>query len=96
MDKLKQNPLKDDTESVLPPKKTFLTPEQMQEVWDARGMKYRVDELHQMLLDRGLAVYVDRPMFRKMVVDIFRSFLVEGDARRDPRRQPKSRFPKVY
>lgn len=90
------NEIKPNSESVLPPKKEFLSPDQIQEIWDARGMKYRVDELHQMLLDRGLAVYVDRPMFRKMVKDIFRSFLVEGDSRRDPRRQPKQRFPKVY
>lgn len=87
---------KPSAEAVLPPKKQFLTPDQIQEIWDARGMKYRVDELHQMLLDRGLVNYVDRPMFRRMIMDIFRAFLVEGDARRDPRRQPKQRFPKVY
>ena len=90
------NEPKPNAEAVLPPKKQFLTSDQVQEIWDARGMKYRVDELHQMLLDRGLVNYVDRPMFRRMVLDIFRAFLVEGDARRDPRRQPRQRFPKVY
>lgn len=83
-------------ESVLPSKKQFITADQMDEIWDARGMKFRVDELHQMLLDRGLNVYIDRPKFRSMFKDLIRSFLVEGDARRDPRRQPRQRFPKVY
>ena len=85
-----------DAESVQPPKKQFLSEAEFEEVWDTRGMKYRVDELHQLLLDRGLAVYVDRPMFRGLVHTIFHTFLVGGDARRDPRRVPKQRFPKVY
>lgn len=85
-----------DAESVLPPKKVFLTLSELAELWDTRGMKYRIDDLHKMLLDRGLAVYIDRPKFRSMVMDILRGFLVEGDARRDPRRQPKQSFPKVF
>jgi len=85
-----------DAESVLPPKKSFITSGELAELWDTRGMKYRVDDLHKMLLDRGLAVYIDRPKFRSMVMDVLRCFLVEGDARRDPRRQPKQAFPKVF
>lgn len=85
-----------DPESVLPPKKQFITDEQLSELWDARGMKYRVDELHQALLARGLGPYVDQPMFRKMVQDILKGFLVEGEARRDPRRTPRTRWPKVF
>jgi hypothetical protein len=89
-------PRKPDADSVLPPKKQFVTEEQLFELWDARGMKYRWDELHKMLLDRGLNVYVDRPMFRKMVMDILRAFMVEGDARRDPKHELKQRWPKVH
>jgi hypothetical protein len=85
-----------DPEAVLPPKKQFLTEDQLLELWDARGLKYRVDDFHKMLLDRGLAVYIDRPKFRNMFQDILRSFFVDGDARRDPRRQPKQSFPKVF
>jgi len=87
---------KPDADSVLPSKKPFLTEEQLLELWDARGWKYRWDELHQMLLDRGLAVYMNRPTFRKMIWDIVRAFLVDGEARRDPRHEPKTRFPKVH
>jgi hypothetical protein len=83
-------------DSVQPPEKQFLSEEEFEEVWDARGMKYRVDELHQMLLDRGLNVYIDRPKFRAMFRDIVRGFTVQGDARRDPRTRPRQRFPKVY
>lgn len=83
-------------ESTLPPKKQFIQDDHLDELWDARGLKYRVDELHQMMLDRGLSVQIDRPKFRAMVKDILRAFLVEGDARIDPRHQPRQRFPKVF
>jgi len=85
-----------DPEAILPPKKVFILASELSELWDARGLKYRVDDFHKMLLDRGLAVYIDRPKFRSMFRDILRSFLVEGEARRDPRRQPKQTFPKVF
>lgn len=85
-----------DSQAVMPPKKAFLSQDQLDEVWDTRGMKYRVDEFHEALLSRGLQPYVDRPKFQKMVRDILRTFLVEGEARRDPRRVPMQRFPKVY
>ena len=85
-----------DPEAVLPPSKQFVTAIELGELWDTRGMKYRVDDLHKMLIDRGLAVYIDRFKFREMFKDILRSFLVDGDARRDPRKQPKQSFPKVF
>lgn len=85
-----------DPESVLPPVKQFMTVEELYELWDTRGMKYRVDDFHKMLLDRGLAVYINKPIFRAMFKDILRSFLVDGDSRRDPRKQPIRSFPKVF
>ena len=91
-----QRNLDTDPESILPPERYFLSMDDLDELWDLRGMKYRVDDFHKMLLDRGLAVYIDRPKFRAMFRDILRSFLVEGDARRDPRRQPRQSFPKVF
>jgi hypothetical protein len=75
--------------------KSFLTIEQLLEVWDTRGMKYRVDELHQLLLNRGLVPYADRGIFRKMFFEILETFLVKGLAKRDPRSTPAPRFPKV-
>jgi len=85
-----------DAEALLPPPKQFLTAEQLEEIWNLRGLKYRVDEFHQLLLDRGLGVYIDQPKFRKMVQELLQAFFVEGDARRDPRRQPRTKWPKVY
>lgn len=83
-------------ESVLPPPKKFLEPEQLEEIWDTRGLKYRVDELHVALLNRGLGPYVDRPKFRQMVKDILEQFLVQGAAKRQPQFEVRQRFPKVY
>ena len=90
------NPRKPSVDSIKPPKKQFITEEQLQELWDARGMKYRWDDIHRSLLQRGLAVYVDRPMFRKMIMEVLRSFLVEGDARVEPKHEPKTLWPKVH
>lgn len=82
-------------ESVLPPPKQFLSEETLEEIWDARGMKYRVDEFHVALLNRGLGIYVDRPKFRKMVLGILKQFLVDGEARRQPQHEVRTRFPRV-
>lgn len=82
-------------EAVLPPRKPFLSPDQLDELWNERGMKYRVDEFHVVLLERGLGVQVDRPMFRSTVYNILKFFLVDGEAKRDPRYQPTPRFPRV-
>jgi hypothetical protein len=83
-------------ESTLPPDKPFITDEQLDELWDARGMKYRVDELHVALLNRGLGPYLDRPKFRKMVRDILEQFLVRGEAKRQPEHEVRQSFPKVF
>jgi len=83
-------------ESVLPPKKQFLTEEQLDEVWEMRGMKFRIDEFHKALLDRGLVVSVDREVFRTTMFNILKMFMVDGDARRDPRMAPRPTFPKMF
>ena len=85
-----------DVESVLPPKKAFLTEEDLDELWDPRGLKYRVDELHVMLLNRGLSPHIDRTSFRSMVKTMLNTFLVDGNAKRDPKTEPKGTWPKVY
>lgn len=89
------NPSEQSPEAVLPPRKPFLSPDALDEVWNERGMKYRIDEFHSVLIERGLGVYVDRPMFRSMIFSILEKFLVEGEARRDPRYAPIPRFPRV-
>jgi len=84
-----------DPTQVLPPRKQFLNDDQLEEIWNLRGLKYRIDEFHRQLLSRGLNVSVDRPMFRDAVFRIIRGFLVEGDSRLDPRSAPSPKFPKV-
>jgi hypothetical protein len=85
----------DQAESILPPKKQFLTEEDFDEIWDPRGLKYRVDELHVMLLNRGLSPHIDRSSFRSMVKTMLSQFFVEGQAKRDPKLEPRGRWPKV-
>lgn len=65
------------------------------EIWDARGLKYRIDELHLSLLNRGLLTSVDRTMFRSTLYQILKGFFVDGTARLDPCASPIPRFPKV-
>lgn len=85
---------KPEAEAVLPDGRAFMTSEQFEELWDTRGMKYHWDEFHVALLNRGLLPSIDRTAFRQMVRDIMRPFLVEGHAKRDPRRTPRQRFPR--
>ena len=80
---------------VIPPKKQFLTEDQLLEIWELRGMKYRFDELHLAFLSRGLLPTTDRQAFRELLLSIMRDYLVEGRSKRDPKHEPIPRFPKV-
>ena len=77
------------------PDKPFLTAEQLEEIWNMRGMKYRVDELHKSMIERGLIPSVQRQDFRQAFQSIIHDFLVEGRAKRQPKHDPIPRFPKV-
>jgi hypothetical protein len=77
------------------PDKPFLTAEQLEEIWNMRGMKYRVDELHKSMIERGLLPSVQRPDFRQVVRSILSDFLVDGRSKRQPKHDPIPRFPKV-
>jgi len=85
---------KPESGAVLPDKKSFISAEQLDEIWNTRGLKYRIDELHVSLLNRGLVPSLDRPAFRLLLKEILAGFLVNGEARRDPRRTPRMRFPR--
>ena len=80
---------------VLPPEKQFISEDVLDEVWEVRGMKYRIDDLHMAMLNHGLNVTIDRPRFRSTVLGILKAFLVEGQSRVDPKKAPVPRFPKV-
>lgn len=70
------------------PKKQFLTEEELLEVWENRGLKFRCDELHKFCVERGLLPHNRKDTFRKKVFGMLRKFLVEGETRRDPRYVP--------
>jgi|WetSurMetagenome_2_1015567.scaffolds.fasta_scaffold583344_1 hypothetical protein len=83
-------------DQVLPEPKQFITAEQFEEIWDLRGLKYRIDDLHVSLLSRGLNVAVNREVFRTAMHEILLAFFVKGDARLSSKKSPIPRFPKVY
>ncbi len=85
-----------EADQVLPEPKQFLTEDQLEEIWNLRGLKYRLDDLHVQLLSRGLNVSVDRALFRSTILEILTSFLVKGDARLPSKKAPIPRFPKVF
>ena len=75
-------------ESIALPPKQFLNEEELLEVWETRGLKFRVDEFHAYCTQRGLMTHFRQDSFRKKVYGMLRAFLVEGDSRRDPRHVP--------
>lgn len=75
-------------QNVILPKKQFLTEEELLEVWETRGLKFRVDELHKFLIERGLLPHNRKDTFRKKVYGMLRKFMCEGETRRDPRFVP--------
>ena len=78
-------------ESVALPEKQFLSEDELLEIWEMRGMKFRIDELHAYCVAHGLMSHVRAEAFRKKVFGVLRKFLVEGDSRRDPRHVPPLR-----
>jgi hypothetical protein len=85
-----------EADQVLPEPKQFLGEEQLEELWNLRGLKYRLDDLHIQLLSRGLNVSIDRAVFRTTMYEILDAFLVRGDARLPSAKAPIPRFPKVF
>lgn len=70
------------------PEKHFLTEDELLEVWENRGLKYRVDEFYKHCRDRGLLAHFRIDNFRSKVLRMLIQFLVEGEVRLDPRYQP--------
>jgi hypothetical protein len=78
------------------PEKPFLSRDDVDEIWNARGMKHYVDKLHVSMLSRGLVTSVDREAFRSLIRHMVDHFLVDGKSTPDPKIAPKPRFPQVY
>lgn len=85
-----------EADQVRPEPKQFVTEEQFEEIWNLRGLKYRIDDFHVQLLSRGLNVSVDRAVFRTTMFEILKSFFVSGDSRLPSNKAPKPKFPRVY
>jgi len=85
-----------DADQVLPEPKQFLTPDQFEEVWNLRGLKYRIDDFHVSLLSRGLNVSVNREIFRTAMRELLEEFFVKGEARLPSKKAPIPKFPKVF
>jgi hypothetical protein len=82
-------------ESAILPKKQIITEERLLEVWETRGLKFRIDEFHQHCVDRGLMPHFKVDNFRAKVYRLLKQFLVEGETRRDPRFVPPPKKRKV-
>lgn len=75
-------------ESAVLPRKQFLSEEELLELWETRGLKFRIDEFYAHCRDRGLLPYFRKENFRSKLLNVLRQFLVEGESRRDPRYVP--------
>lgn len=58
----------------------FLTEEQLEQVWEEQGMRYRIDRFYRYLIDRGLLpMSVPADLFSDHIRnDILGKFLVKG------------------
>lgn len=75
-------------ESTVLPRKSFLTEDELVELWETRGLKFRVDEFYSHCRDRGLMPHFRRDNFRAKIFNMLRQFIVGGETRRDPRFVP--------
>jgi hypothetical protein len=80
---------------VLPPK-PFITGDELTEIWETRGMKFRVDEFFKWCTQNGLLPHVRRDSFRAKFHGMLEAFFVKGDSRRDPKFIPPRKQPKLF
>lgn len=78
------------------PEKQFLTKDDLLEIWEIRGLKFRVDEFHKYCSDRGLMPHFRIDNFRSKMYRMLEQFFVEGESRRDPRFVPPPKRRKIF
>jgi hypothetical protein len=83
-------------QSVTLPPKQFLTEDQLLEIWETRGLKFRVDEFYDWCTKMGLLPHCRREIFRGKFHGMMEAFLVRGDSRRDPKAIPPRKLPKLF
>ena len=83
-------------QSVVLPPKEFLTEDQLMEVWETRGLKFRVDEFYEYCKTMGLLPHCRKDNFRSKVHGMLMAFLVRGDSRRDPKSVPPRKVSKLF
>jgi len=81
-------------QTVVLPIKRFVTEEQLLEIWENRGLKFRVDELHKHLRERGLLPHNRMDSFRRKMYGMLKAFFCDGETRRDPRFVPPLKLSK--
>lgn len=75
-------------ENAVLPEKQFLSEEELLEIWEIRGMKFRIDDFYKHCRDRGLMPHFRKENFRSKIFSVMKQFFVNGETRRDPRFVP--------
>ncbi len=75
-------------ESAILPKKKFLDETTLLELWETRGLKFRINDFYKYCRDRGLMPHFRQESFQAKIFNLLKKFLVEGETRRDPRFVP--------
>lgn len=73
------------------PTKQFITRDEFLELWEIRGLRFRIAEFHHYCIGRGLLPHFRVDSFSKKLFRVMEQFLVEGETRRDPRFEPKTK-----
>ena len=76
--------------------KQIISEDDLLEVWENRGLKFRTDEFHKHCSERGLVPHFRVDHFRAKVYRMLKQFFVEGEVRRDPRFVPPPKQRKVF
>lgn len=61
---------------------SFLTAEQFEELWNERGLQYRLGDFYQVLVGHGLKIKF--PNFSSNIKELLRTSLVEGVIGQEP------------
>jgi hypothetical protein len=72
-------------QSVVLPPKQFMSEIELMELWETRGLKWRVDDFYEYSRNRGLSSHVRKESFRAKVYGMLKAFLINGESRRDPK-----------
>jgi len=91
------DPIRESTaQATVLPDKRFLSNEDLLEIWETRGLKFRVDEFYTYCTNRGLMAHFRKDSFRAKMFGMLKQFFVDGESRRDPSTLPPTKTRKVF